>query len=143
MGNLFVLSFLRKIEISPTDFRNLKYCAGQEIQPRPTRLGDISQQEIPNFSTCDQQADWCRNRRNDHLLDLREARRDGQNIQDDANIAKLRKLINDLEATDHRLILCAKNTIYWMTGWVTKVTGTVLAATEFRNVFARVMMLPP
>ena len=52
LGNLFALSFLWKIEISPTHCRNLKYDDDQEIRPRPTGPGDISQQEIPKFATC-------------------------------------------------------------------------------------------
>ena len=38
-GNLFASSFLRKIEISPTHCRNLKYNSGQESRPRPIVRG--------------------------------------------------------------------------------------------------------
>ena len=36
-----VLPLLRKIEIPPIHCRNLKYVAGQEIRPGPTKHGDI------------------------------------------------------------------------------------------------------
>ena len=49
-GNIFASSFLLKIEISPTHIINLKYDVSQEIWPRPTRPGDIVQQEIPKFA---------------------------------------------------------------------------------------------
>ena len=42
-GHMFASYFLRKIEISPTHHRNLNYDDGQEILPRPTIHGDISQ----------------------------------------------------------------------------------------------------
>ena len=56
-GEDFASYFLWKIEISPTHRRDLKCNAGQEILPRPTRPGDISQQEIPKFTTCNHQSD--------------------------------------------------------------------------------------
>ena len=63
LGRLFALSCLRKIEISPIYCRDLKYDSVQEIQHRPTRSGDIIQQEIPQFVTFYQKADLSRNGR--------------------------------------------------------------------------------
>ena len=79
----------------------------------------------------------------DNLLALREERRDGQKIQDDANVAKLKGLVDDLEASDRRLIIRAKKKGYYLTLRGTTVTSTLLAATEFRDFCANVMMLPP
>ena len=62
----------------------------------------------------------------DHLLDLREERRDGQKIRDDANNVNLRLIVYNLEATDCRIILSAKNTGSWITVWGTTVNYTVL-----------------
>ena len=53
-------------------------------------------------------------------------------IQDDANDTKLKGRVKDLEALDRRLILCAKNTGSWLTVHRSTVTGTVLAAAQFR-----------
>ena len=49
LGNLFESSFIWKIEMSPTNCINLKYYDSQEIQPKPTNTGDVSQQEIYKF----------------------------------------------------------------------------------------------
>ena len=68
-----------------------------------------------------------------HLLDIREERRAIQKIRDDANDVKLKGIVDDLEAPDHRLILCAKNTGSYLTVWCTKLTGTLLGAMEFRG----------
>ena len=46
----------------------------------------------------------------DHLLKIREERRDRQKIQDDANNAKLKGIVKDLRASDLCLIIRAKNT---------------------------------
>ena len=67
----------------------------------------------------------------DHLLALREERRDWKKRQYESNEAKLKEPVKELKATDSRLILCAKNTGSWMTVWDTTVTNEVLAATEF------------
>ena len=65
-------------------------------------------------------------------------------IWNDVNDAKLKGLIDDLEALDHRLILCAKNTSSCTTIQGTTVNGTVLAATYFRNCLcARYDVTPP
>ena len=47
----------------------------------------------------------------DHLLALREERRDGQKIRDDVNKFTLKGLVRDINATDLRLILHAKITV--------------------------------
>ena len=44
-------------------FRNLKWNAGQEIHPRPTRPVDISQWEIIKSATCEQGDYWSLHRR--------------------------------------------------------------------------------
>ena len=61
--NPFALSFLLKIEISPTHFRDLNYNHSQERRPGPKRTGDISQQEISKFPTCKLQYGWSSHRR--------------------------------------------------------------------------------
>ena len=66
-----------------------------------------------------------------HMLDLRQERRDIQQIWDVANNAKLKGLVDDLEANDRRLILLTKNTGSWLIVRGTTVTGTLLAATDF------------
>ena len=66
-----------------------------------------------------------------HLLALREERRDRQKIQDDTTNAKLKGIVEELEVTDRHLILRAKNTGSWMDVHGTTVTDTVLAAMEF------------
>ena len=45
-------------------------------------------------------------------MELKEESRDGQNIQDDANEAKLKELVKDHEKLDRRLILCAKTQVH-------------------------------
>ena len=50
-------------------------------------------------------------------------------IEDDANQAKIKVLVKDLEALDRRLIVCAKNTGSWLTIRGTVETDTVSAAT--------------
>ena len=136
--NLFASSFLWKIEISPTHCRNLKYDSGQEIWPRHTRPGDISQRERSKFATCKQRADLIRNRRERIFNRRQPSRAQGRKawqakIWDDANEDKLKGLVKDLEATDRRLILRAKNTGSWLTVQDTKVTGTVLASKKFHD----------
>ena len=66
-----------------------------------------------------------------HLLALREERRDGKKNWDDVN------------GTNHCLILRAKNIGAWLNVRGTIVTGTVLSATEFCGFCMHVMMLPP
>ena len=68
---------------------------------------------------------------------------DGSKIHDDANDAKLKVLVDDLEASDHRLILRSKNTGSRLSVQNTTVTGTVLAAAEICGFSAHIMMLPP
>ena len=66
-----------------------------------------------------------------HLLVLRDERRDGQKIHDDTNDAKLKYLVTDLDSADQLVILRAKNTGAWLNVQVTMLTGTILAATLF------------
>ena len=62
---------------------------------------------------------------------------------DDTSEAKLESLSKYLKALDCCLIIRTKNTGSWLTVQVTMVNGTVLAATEFCDICARVMMLHP
>ena len=48
---------------------------------------------------------------------------------DDANDARLKELVKDIEASDRRLVLLAKNTGSWLNVRGTTVNGTVLATT--------------
>ena len=77
------------------------------------------------------------------LLALREERCDRQKFQDDANGVKLKGLVDDLETTDRRLILQAKNTGHWLRVWVNTVTSTVLSAMKISDFCVHVMMLHP
>ena len=52
-------------------------------------------------------------------------------IRNDANEAKLKGLFKNIKAIDLRLIIHAKNTVFWLTVRGNTVTSTVLAATEF------------
>ena len=72
----------------------------------------------------------------------REERNEGQKIQDDINDAKLKELVAELDTLGHLLILHAKNTGARLNICSTMLTSTVLAATEFRDFFVHVMMLP-
>ena len=67
----------------------------------------------------------------DHLLALREERRDRQKRRDDTNGAKLKGLVKYIKEFDRRLILRSKRRGSWLTLRGTMVTGIVLAATEF------------
>ena len=68
----------------------------------------------------------------DHLLVLREERRDGQKNLIDANEVTLKGLVGDLIGNDWRLILRAKDTGACLNVCFTTETGTVLSAIEFR-----------
>ena len=46
----------------------------------------------------------------------------------DVNDAKLKGPVDNLKATDHHLIICAKKRCSWLTVRVITVTGTVLVA---------------
>ena len=64
--------------------------------------------------------------------------------RNDANNAKLRGLVDELEALNRRIILRAKTKGFWMTVQGNKVTGTVLAAVEFCGFFyTRYDVTPP
>ena len=62
-GKCFTSYFLWKTENSPTHCRIINYNAGKEIRSRPTRCGDIRQQEIPKLATCELQNNQIRQRR--------------------------------------------------------------------------------
>ena len=78
-----------------------------------------------------------------NLLALREESHDGQKSQDDANGAKIKGPVDDLESPDWRLIIFANNTCYWLSVQGTIVIFTVLSATDFCDFCEHVMMLPP
>ena len=78
----------------------------------------------------------------DHLLALREGKRDSKIIRDDSNDYKLKGLVEGLEASECCLILLAKNIGSLMGIRGTKVNGTVLAAMEFGDFCVHVMILP-
>ena len=73
----------------------------------------------------------------------REERNEGHKIQDDINDAKLKELVAELDTLGHLLILHAKNTGARLNICSTMLTSKVLAATEFCDFYAYVMMLPP
>ena len=54
----------------------------------------------------------------DDLLALREEIRDEKN-RDDANDAKLKEIVAELNGIDCRLILCSKNIGAWLNVWGT------------------------
>ena len=135
-GNLFAWYFLWKNKISTTHHRNLKYDTGQEIRPRSTIPGEISQHEIPKFTMCEQWADWSRNWR-DRILHRRSP-----------SGAQGRKALRKENTGRHKWNQTKGNsqgplntwplfhTIYqntgsWLTVRGTTVTGTVLTAMEF------------
>ena len=68
-----------------------------------------------------------------HLLALREEIRDEKKTRDDSNGTKLKELVYDLKAPVHHLILRYKKRGSWPTLWGNTVTGTVIAAAEFRD----------
>ena len=74
-----------------------------------------------------------------HLLFLREEKRDAQKIQDKSNSAKLKGPVYDLQAHNHHLTLRSKNTGSWLTVQVNTVTSTVLVATQFSHFFAHII----
>ena len=59
---------------------------------------------------------------------------------DDSNNAKLKGIADDLEASGRCLIIRAKSTGSWINVRGITVTGTVLAATEFRDLYAHIIM---
>ena len=82
---------------------------------------------------CEQRADWSHNRR-DRIFNRRSTSgAQGRKVRwkkiwDGANNAKLKVLVDDLEAPNHRLILLSKNRGSWLTVRGTTVNGTVLVA---------------
>ena len=78
-----------------------------------------------------------------NLLAIREEMHDGQKIRDDANGAKLKELVKDIEAPNCHLILCSNNIGSWLTVQGTTVTSTVLADTEFHEFLCARYDSPP
>ena len=78
-----------------------------------------------------------------HLLDIREERREKEKNRDDINEVKIKGLLRDLDTTDRNLILCAKITGAWTNVWGTTVTGKVLLATEFCDFLCAHYNVPP
>ena len=66
-----------------------------------------------------------------HLRTLSEDRRDRKKYQDITHESRLKGLVRDLKGTAKRLLLCIKITDDWLSVRGTKVSGTVLSATEF------------
>ena len=59
------------------------------------------------------------------------------------NDANLKVIVSYQVAFEKLLLLHAKHTGAWIIVWGIRVTGTVLAATYFRNFFVIVTMLSP
>ena len=107
-----------------------------------------SDKKIPKFDAWDQRADWGRNgskRIFSHRLPSGAQGRKSwrTKIRDNANNAKLKGLVEDLEAPDRCLILRAKSTGSCLTLWCNTATVTVVMAAEFLVFCMHVMMLPP
>ena len=64
---------------------------------------------------------------------VKEERRDWEKDRDVANDTKLWGIASDQSVFEKRLFLRAKHTGFWMSIWGITVTGTVIAATEFRG----------
>ena len=132
--NPFAAPLLSKIETSHTPCRKYKYSYFQEGLPGPPKYRDICWQNIPKFAMCKywyySGRDWRKRifcRQSPSGAQVRNLW--WKNIQCDANNAKLRGQVKNLESSDCHLILCAKQTSSWLTVRGTTVTGTVLAAT--------------
>ena len=74
---------------------------------------------------------------------LREERRDGQKNGNDVNNTKLKGLVRNIDSTNRSIILRSKNTDAWLNIQDTMVTGTALAATEFRGFIPRLWCHKP
>ena len=79
----------------------------------------------------------------DHIRILSKGRGDIKKDQDAAYESKLKGLLSDLKGTNKCLLLRAKNTGAWMSVHGTTVSGTVLSATEFRNLYVHVITSLP
>ena len=79
----------------------------------------------------------------DHLQAVKEERQGGKINWDGANAAKLREIIHDQVDFKKSLFLRVKHMGSWMSVWVTTVTGTLLAATEFRDFYVHFITLTP
>ena len=65
----------------------------------------------------------------DHLLSLRQERRDRQKNQDNVNDVKHKGLVRDLNTTNKNFILRSKNIGIWMKIRGTTVTDILFSAT--------------
>ena len=64
-----------------------------------------------------------------HLLTIKEERRDGDKNRDGINNSKLKDYVTDIDSADWHIIICNKNTGAWMNVQVTMITVTLLLAT--------------
>ena len=80
---------------------------------------------------------------NDHLRTLSEERHDMKEAQDVAYKSRLKGLVSNLQGTGNRPLLCTKSTGAWPSVHITKVSVTVLSATEFRNFYVLAIMSLP
>ena len=120
LGNIFVTPFLQRIKIYQTPHSNSNYDASQEGYPGPPISCDVLGQKYlssrrastelisavmweSKFSTVN------------HLLALREERRNRIKIRDGDNEAKLGGIVKNLKEPDHHLILRAKHMGSWLT----------------------------
>ena len=128
LGNYFASPFIRKIKISHTPHRSSKYDDGQESRPGSTKSCDAHRKKS-KFATCKHGTDS----RYDgvgqvlHRWPLSDAQ--GRKVlwikfPYDGNWAKLKGLVDNLEAPDRSLILCAKNIGSWLSLRDTTVTNT-------------------
>ena len=144
----FSLSFLWKTEISPTHFRNLKYDSGQEGPPRPTRPGEIIQQEIPKFDSCEQLVYWICNRRESIFHCRSPSGAQGRKAWSEkkSEMTPTRPNSREYSRTLKKLtavFLLAKKIGSWPAVWGNTVAGTVLVAMELCDFCARILILPP
>ena len=79
----------------------------------------------------------------DHIPAVIGERRDKKREQDTANDVKLQGIVSHQCTTKKRLLLGAKHTGAWLSVRGNTVTGTVIAATEFRDFYVLVIMLTP
>ena len=135
-GKHFCLDFLRKVKNSLAHCRNSNYNIDQESWPGPPRSSDVCKREMPSFQHASIELIWTVKEESayfnaNRLLALREEIHDRQKNRDDVNDFKLKELVVDLNSTDRRLIICAKNTGAWLNIKVTMVMVTLLVAMEF------------
>ena len=67
----------------------------------------------------------------DHLRTLSEERQNGKKDRDAAYKFKIKGLVHNLIGMDKRLLLHAKSTSAWMSGYGTILSGIVISSPEF------------